>query len=155
MRGPLLTVLRLLVVVVQMTALMAYFLEYLYWGIVPGMLWAFLVSLFLPLVATVLAVIGAVQVWAWPWWAALLIFLPGLMISFTALAGVGLAGLLSALLFRRVRARGGPFAEAFARARAAQGQADAAQARSGRTTAPHDDRTIEGEVISSRVDNDK
>lgn len=75
---------------------------------------------------------------------ALLVFLPGLVITLTALAGAGMAGLLGALLFRRVRARGGfargPFATA-------AGQPDPSPAASA-------GEVIEGEVISSRVDNE-
>lgn len=138
------TVLRVVIVVIQMTALMAYFLDYLHWHLVAGMLAAFLVSLFLPLVATGLAAYAAVKVWGWSLLLALLVFLPGLVITFTALAGAGMAGLLGALLFRRVRARGGfargPFATA-------AGQPDPARPA-------HDDAIIEGEVLSSRVDND-
>lgn len=140
----LLTVLRFLIVLIQMTALMAFFIDHLGWGLLLGTLSAVATALFLPLVATVLAMIGAIKVWAWPWWAAMLVFLPGLALSLTAIAGVGAAGLLSALFFRRLRAQqrsprdfGGP------------GTAYQPGAR-------HEDRsggdTIEGEVISSRVD---
>lgn len=138
----LLTVLRFLIVIIQMTALMAFFIDHLGWGLLLGTVSAVATALFLPLVATVLAMIGAIKVWAWPWWAAMLVFLPGLALSLTAIAGVGAAGLLSALFFRRLRAQqrgprgfGGPGQQAGA-GREARGGGD----------------TIEGEVISSRVD---
>ena len=138
------TVLRVVIVVIQMTALMAYFLDWLHWPLIGGMLAAFLVSLLLPLVATGLAAYAAVKVWGWSLLLALLVFLPGLVITLTALAGAGMAGLLGALLFRRVRARGGfargPFATA-------AGQPEP-------SPAANDGEIIEGEVISSRVDNE-
>lgn len=152
MRAAVLALLRFVLVVIQMAALLAFFFDHLGWGLLGGALSAMLVSIFLPLVATVLAMVGAVKVWLWPWWLAVLVFLPGLALSLTALAGVGAAGLLSALLFRRVQARGGfrtgPFA-AGGGFRQPSGQgghgADHAATQGG-------GQTIEGEVISSRVD---
>lgn len=142
-RAVVLTMLRFVIVIIQMTALMAFFIDHMGWGLVLGAVSAVLLSLFTPIVATLLAMVGAIKVWAWPWWAAMLVFLPGLALSLTAIAGVGAAGLLSALFFRRLRARtqqGGFAGGGFTR----------------RQGPPHDDqgtgRTIEGEVISSRVD---
>lgn len=150
-RAVVLTLLRFVIVVIQMAALMAFFLDHLGWGLFGGVLSAMLVSIFMPLVATVLAMVGAVKVWLWPWWAAVLVFLPGLALSLTALAGVGAAGLLSALLFRRVQARGGFRAGPFAAGGDGFRQSSGPAAH-GADHAAGGGQTIEGEVLSSRVD---
>lgn len=135
MRAILFLLLRLVVLVVQMAGLLAYFAQYLQWGPLASVLSSVLLVAFLPLVGTVLGFIGAIKVWLWPWWLALLVFLPGLALSLAALVGVGTAGLLTALRFRR-RLRGAAGPDGRTRPGSFRGD------------------TIEGEVLSSRVDND-
>ncbi len=166
-RALLLVLLRLAVVIIQMAGLLAFFLDYLEWGMFASVLAAVALVLLMPLVATILGFIGAIKVWLWPWWLALLVFLPGLALSIMALAGFGAAGLLTAFFLRRVRQRrggsftggpfaGGPFAGGpFARGPFA-GQPGAGQPGGQQSDSPAGDgRTIEGEVISSRVDGER
>lgn len=131
-----LSVLRFLVALVQMAGLLAYFHVHLGWGLLPTAVLAFAMTLLVPIAATIFGFMGAIYAWGWPWWLAFLVFLPGLAMALTAIAGVGVVGLLSGVLLRRLRVRQ-PAPSPFDRPS---------------QTGPHD--TIEGEVLSSRVDND-
>lgn len=126
----LLSLFRFLVALVQMAGLLAYFHQYLGWGLPASAITGLLLTLLVPIAATVFGFLGALQAWAWPWWLALLVFLPGLVMALMAVAGVGVLGALSAVLLRRRRPT--------RPAENANGLSDA----------------IEGEVISSRVDGD-
>lgn len=130
-----LSVLRFLIALVQMAGLIAYFHQYLGWGLLPTALVALLMTLLVPIAATILGFMGAIYAWAWPWWLAFLVFLPGLAMALTAVAGVGILGMLSAFLMKRL-----------GRHRSATRHAREPSADAG--------DTIEGEVISSRVDPD-
>lgn len=137
MRAALLSLLRFAVALVQMAGLLAYFHQYLDWGLFSTVIVALLMTLLVPLAATIFGFLGAIHAWAWPWWLALLVFLPGLAMALAAMAGVGIAGLLSGVLLRRLRTRQ-PEASPFSR-----------QQHSANAHEP-----IEGEVLSSRVDGD-
>lgn len=148
MRAILFLLLRLAVLVIQMAGLLAYFSQYLGWSSLASLLVSLLLVMFLPLAATILGFIGALKVWLWPWWLALIVFLPGLALSLAALVGVGTAGILSALFFKRRLQRyqqggAGPFQRGPFQSAAGGDPADAGQGS-----------TIEGEVLSSRVDNE-
>ncbi len=152
MRAILFLLLRLAVLAIQMAGLLAYFSQYLGWSSLASMIVSVLLVVFLPLAATILGFIGALKVWLWPWWLALIVFLPGLAFSLAALVGVGTAGLLGALFFKRRlqhfrQGGGGPFQRGPFRAQdPLRGETRQDQGGSG--------STIEGEVLSSRVDND-
>lgn len=133
--------LRLVVMIIQLAAVMVFFTDGVGWGLWLAVPLTVLVVLLLPFVGAVLAIIGAIQVWLWPWWLALLVFLPGLVLSLLALFGVGTAGALSWWLLRRRL----PTAMQ-------QAQQHAAQDRQARSR-PVDD-VIEGEVLDSRLDDD-
>jgi len=133
-----LSVLRFLIALVQMAGLIAYFHQYLDWGLLPTAVVALLLTMLVPIAATILGFMGAVYAWAWPWWLAFLVFLPGLAMALAAVAGVGIVGALSAFLMKRLGMR---------------------QRRGGNTSehgsnASGHGSTIEGEVISSRVEPD-
>ncbi len=150
MRAVLFLLLRFAVLVIQMAGLLAYFSQYLGWGSFASAVVSVLLVAFLPLVATVLGFIGAIKVWAWSWWLALIVFLPGLALSLAALVGVGTAGVLSALVFRRKLQRMGGQGGwgAGTHGREQSGQQGPGSAAGGQGS------TIEGEVLSSRVDNE-
>jgi len=93
--------LRLVVMIIQLAGLMAFFTDYVQWNLLLSVLLSVLLVMWLPLVATVLGFVGAIQVWMWPWWLALLVFLPGLALSLMAIAGVGAASLLSVFVLRK------------------------------------------------------
>lgn len=164
MRAILFLLLRLAVLVIQMAGLLAYFSQYLGWSSLASMIVSVLLVAFLPLAATVLGFIGALKVWLWPWWLALIVFLPGLALSLAALVGVGTAGILGALFFKRrlqrfQRGTGGPFQRGpFYTGGDTSGQPGGQQGPlhgEGRQDhAGGSGSTIEGEVLSSRVDND-
>jgi hypothetical protein len=146
--------LRLVVMIIQLAGLMAFFTDYVQWNLLLSVLLSVLLVMWLPLVATVFGFIGAIKVWLWPWWLALLVFLPGLALSLMAIAGVGAASLLSVFVLRK---RQGQFAEALRRAQQQQGQQPYGQ--SGPNQAPPHQANgegdiIEGEVVSSKVDDD-
>lgn len=134
--------------IIQLAGLMAFFTDYVQWNLLLSVLLSVLLVMWLPLVATVLGFIGAIQVWMWPWWLALLVFLPGLALSLMAIAGVGAASLLSVFVLRK---RQGQFAEALRRAQQ-QGQSAPNQAPPHQASGKGD--IIEGEVVSSKVDDD-
>jgi len=134
--------------IIQLAGLMAFFTDYVQWNLLLSVLLSVLLVMWLPLVATVLGFVGAIQVWMWPWWLALLVFLPGLALSLMAIAGVGAASLLSVFVLRK---RQGQFAEALRRAQQ-QGQSGANQAPPHQASGKGD--IIEGEVVSSKVDDD-
>ena len=141
--------------IIQLAGLMAFFTDYVQWNLLLSVLLSVLLVMWLPLVATVLGFVGAIQVWMWPWWLALLVFLPGLALSLMAIAGVGAASLLSVFVLRK---RQGQFAEALRRAQQ-QGQPQQPYGQSGpNQTPPHQASgkgdIIEGEVVSSKVDDD-
>lgn len=141
-----LSVLRFLVALVQMAGLLAYFHIHLGWGLLPTALLAFALTLLVPIAATIFGFMGAIYVWAWPWWLAFLVFLPGLAMALTAVASVGILGVLSAFLMKRLgvrRPQRGPFA----------GRGQMPPQPESHTHAGRGD-TIEGEVISSRVEPD-
>jgi len=147
--------LRLVVMIIQLAGLMAFFTDYVQWNLFLSVLLSVLLVMWLPLVATVLGFIGAINVWFWPWWLALLVFLPGLALSLMAIAGVGAASLLSVFVLRK---RQGQFAEALRRAQQ-QGQPQQPYGQSGPNQAPPHQASgkgdiIEGEVVSSKVDDD-
>lgn len=149
MRAALFLIFRLAVLTLQMAGVLAFFSHHLAWSLFASVLCAVLLVAFLPLVATVLGFIGAVKVWLWPWWLALLVFLPGLALSLAALLGLGTAG--AALILRR-RLRGGAAAPGAGWRRPGwQGGQPAGQSD---PEAPGPGDTIEGEVLSSRVDKD-
>ena len=126
-----LSVLRFLIALVQMAGLIAYFHQYLGWGLLPTAVVALLLTLLVPIAATILGFLGAIHAWAWPWWLAFLVFLPGLAMALAAVAGVGVVGMLTAFLMKRLGLR------------------------HRRDDTPADrGSTIEGEVISSRVEPD-
>lgn len=133
--------------IIQLAGLMAFFTDYVQWNLLLSVLLSVLLVMWLPLVATVLGFVGAIQVWLWPWWLALLVFLPGLALSIMAIAGVGAASLLSVFVLRK---RQGQFAEALRRAQQQQGQTSQAPPHQ----ASGEGDIIEGEVVSSKVDDD-
>ena len=144
-----LSLLRFLIALVQMAGLLAYFHQHLGWGLLPTALLALALTLLVPIAATIFGFMGAIYAWAWPWWLAFLVFLPGLAMALTAVAGVGIVGVLSAFLMKRMgvrRAPRGPFAD---------GQRPP-QSDSYTHSGAHSNQgsTIEGEVISSRVEPD-
>lgn len=154
MRAILFLLLRLAVLVIQMAGLLAYFSQYLGWSSLASLLVSLLLVMFLPLAATILGFIGALKVWLWPWWLALIVFLPSLALSLAALVGVGTAGILSALFFKRRLQRyqqggAGPFRQGPFQRGPGSDPADAGQGSAGGPGS-----TIEGEVLSSRVDNE-
>lgn len=151
----LLSLLRLVVIVIQMAGLMAFFVDYSGWSVLLALPVAVLLAVFMPLVATILGCIGAIKVWLWPWWLALLVFLPGLAFSLTAIAGVGAAGILSMLFFRK-RLQAGFRAGRFKAGTFGPGGFNAgSHPHAGQGgQAPQGD-TIEGEVLSSRVDGER
>lgn len=140
--------LRLVVMIIQLAGLMAFFTDYVQWNLLLSVLLSVLLVMWMPLVATVLGFVGAIQVWLWPWWLALLVFLPGLALSLMAIAGVGAASLLSVFVLRK---RQGQFAEALRRAQP-HGQQGPHQAPPHQASGKGD--IIEGEVVSSKVDDD-
>ena len=153
LRVALLTLLRFVIALVQMAGLIAYFHQHLDWGLLPTALVALLLTLLVPIAATIFGFMGAIYAWAWPWWLAFLVFLPGLAMALTAIAGVGILGALSAFLMKRLgvrRPQRGPFA--------GRGQMPPEhEAHSGYDrgdNASNRGSTIEGEVISSRVEPD-
>lgn len=127
----LLLILRIVVMAIQIAGMMAFFNTVLGWGQFATFLSSLLVALFMPLLGTFLGAYGAWQVWDWSWWLVLLVFLPSLAVSLMTLVGVGAAGLLSALFLRK-----------------------RLQAGFGRPADASQGSTIEGEVLSSRVDSD-
>lgn len=127
----LLLILRIVVMAIQIAGMMAFFNTVLGWGQFATFLSSLLVALFMPLLGTFLGAYGAWQVWDWSWWLVLLVFLPSLAVSLMTLVGVGAAGLLSALFLRK-----------------------RLQAGFGRPADAGQGSTIEGEVLSSRVDSD-
>jgi len=144
-----LSVLRFLVALVQMAGLLAYFHVHLGWGLLPTAALAFAMTLLVPIAATIFGFMGAIYAWGWPWWLAFLVFLPGLAMALTAIAGVGILGALSAFLMKRLgvrRQQRGPFA----------GSQVPPQSDSYTHSGQHSNQgsTIEGEVISSRVEPD-
>lgn len=157
----LLLILRIVVMAIQIAGMMAFFNTVLGWGQFATFLSSLLVALFMPLLGTFLGAYGAWQVWDWSWWLVLLVFLPSLALSLMTLVGVGAAGLLSALFLRkRLQAgfgRGGFGQGGFGHggfrrpdgASPEQGRQD-----SGRPADASQGSTIEGEVLSSRVDSD-
>ena len=140
-----LSVLRFLVALVQMAGLLAYFHVHLGWGLLPTALLAFAMTLFVPIAATIFGFMGAIYAWAWPWWLAFLVFLPGLAMALTAVASAGILGVLSAFLMKRLGVR-----------RPQRGPFGAGQMPPQSDSHPHASQgsTIEGEVISSRVEPD-
>lgn len=141
-----LSVLRFLVALVQMAGLLAYFHIHLGWDLLPTAILAFAMTLFVPIAATIFGFMGAIYAWAWPWWLAFLVFLPGLAMALTAVASVGILGVLSAFLMKRLgvqRPQRGPFA----------GRGQMPPQSESHTHSSRGD-TIEGEVISSRVEPD-
>jgi hypothetical protein len=89
---------------------------------------------------------GAVYAWSWPWWLAFLVFLPGLTLALTAVAGVGILGMLSAFLFKRFGIK--------LATRGTAGRAGRVPPHEAEPSAAGRGDTIEGEVLSSRVDTD-
>lgn len=142
MPKPLLSLLRLIVAIIQMAGLMAYFVEYQQWNALMAVIVAIALTLFLPLAATILGFIGAMKVWGWAWWVAMLVFLPGLALSLTAIAGVSLASLVAAFALKRVRQQSG------------RRQPPHQAANDDTTTERASGEVIEGEVISSHFDNE-
>ncbi len=148
-----LSVLRFLVALVQMAGLLAYFHVHLGWGLLPTAILAFAMTLLVPIAATIFGFMGAIYAWAWPWWLAFLVFLPGLAMALTAVASVGILGVLSAFLMKRLgvrRPQHGPFA---GRGQMPPQSDSHTHANRGDTHSGRGD-TIEGEVISSRVEPD-
>lgn len=133
--------LRLVLMIVQLAAVMVFFTDWVGWSLWLALPLTVLVVMALPFVGTVLGIIGAIKVWLWPWWLALLVFLPGLVLSVLALFGVGTAGVLSWWMLRR------RLPDAM---RKAQQQAGT---RHRATTATEAD-VIEGEVLGSRIDDE-
>lgn len=142
MPKPLLSLLRLIVAIIQMAGLMAYFVDYQQWNTLMAVIAAVALTLFLPLAATILGFIGAMKVWGWAWWVAMLVFLPGLALSLTAIAGVSLASLVAAFALKRVRQHAG------------HRQSPFQAANDDSTTTQASGEVIEGEVISSHFDNE-
>ena len=83
----------IVLLILRVAAVSAWLVGELHWGSLMAGITAVLGSLYFPLVATILGCIGAVQVWGWPIWVAVLVFLPGLVLSIAALLGIGAAGL--------------------------------------------------------------
>lgn len=146
----------LVLLILRVAALSAWLVGELHWGALMAGIVAVLGSLYLPLAATILGCFGAVQVWGWPVWVAVLVFLPGVVMAIAAIMGIGAAGLMA---WRKPEVR-----QAF---RWARGQRAAQQERyTQASSTPEDEptytnrrpkqaasgRTLEGEVISSRVD---
>lgn len=177
MRSPLLSLLRFVVLIIQMAGLMAYFVQYVGWNPLLAVIVSVLLATLLPLAATILGFLGAIHVWGWSWGLALLVFLPGLALSLAAMAGIGAASLFSVLALKRMRRQGGPwhspggpggagwggrFGGRFGRG--GFGQGSSGQGGFGQEGQPHDGaapedhsqsgNVIEGEVISSHLDND-
>lgn len=146
----------LVLLVLRIAALSAWLVGQFHWSPLMAGVTAVLGSLYFPLVATVLGCVGAVQVWGWPVWVAVLVFLPGVVLAIAALLGVGAAGFMA---WRKPEVR-----QAFrwAKGQRAQqerytrasplDQEDEPTYTNQRPQQPASGRTLEGEVISSRVD---
>lgn len=132
MRSVLMSVLRFVVICVQMAGLLAFFHEYSGWGSLSSLLAALAVSLFLPFAGAILGCIAAIKVWGWSWLMSLLVFLPGLILPLLAVFGVAGAGAWSLMRWRRP----GRVPDSWATGRQQSGRGD----------------IIEGEVIHSRTD---
>jgi hypothetical protein len=144
-----------MLLILRIAALSAWLVGELHWGPLMAGLIAVLASLYLPLAATILGCFGAVQVWGWPVWVAILVFLPGVVLSIAALMGIGAAGLVA---WRKPEVR-----QAFRWARSQRAKQERYTSASSapeeeptytnrRPQQPASGRTLEGEVISSRVD---
>lgn len=142
----LMSVLRFLIALVQMAGLIAYFHQYHEWPLLPTAIVALALTLLAPIVATIFGFMGAVYAWSWPWWLAFLVFLPGLTLALTAVAGVGILGMLSAFLLKRFGIK--------LATRGTAGGAGRASPHTAEPSAAGRGDTIEGEVLSSRVDTD-
>lgn len=101
MRSVLMSVLRFVVICVQMAGLLAFFHEYAGWGSLASLLGALAVSLFLPFAGAILGFIAATKVWGWSWLVSLLVFLPGLILPLLAVFGIAGAGAWSLMRWRR------------------------------------------------------
>lgn len=88
MRSVLVSVLRFVVICIQMAGLLAFFHEYSGWGSLSSLLAALAVSLLLPFAGAILGCIAAIKVWGWSWLMSLLVFLPGLILPMLAVFGV-------------------------------------------------------------------
>ena len=140
------SVIRFLIALVQMAGLIAYFHHHLAWGLVLTAIVALVLAMLVPIAATIFGFMGAIYVWSWPWWLAFLVFLPGLAMALTALAGVGLLGVISAFLVKRLGIK--------IPTRGPSTQSGHVPPNSSTQGTPGRGDTIEGEVISSRVDAD-
>lgn len=146
----------IVLLILRVAAVSAWLVGELHWGSLMAGITAVLGSLYFPLIATILGCIGAVQVWGWPVWVAVLVFLPGVVLSIAALLGIGAAGFMA---WRKPEVR-----QAFRWAKGQRAQQE--RYTNGSATQPEDEttytnrrpqqpasgRTLEGEVISSRVD---
>lgn len=134
-------VLALLLLLLRVAAISAWLVGSFHWSSLMAGITAVLLSLYFPLISTVAASIGAVKAWAWPVWVSVLVFLPGVVLALMALAGVGAASAMAWHKFKGFPPRG-------------HRTDSGAQPGAGRASQTRGD-TIEGEVISSRVDPDR
>lgn len=145
----------LILLILRIAALSAWLVGELHWGPLMAGITAVLASLYLPLAATILGCFGAVQVWGWPVWVAVVVFLPGVVLSIAALMGIGAAGLMAwrkpevRQAFRWAKTQRAK-QERYTRASSAPEEEPTYTNR--RPQQPASGRTLEGEVISSRVD---
>lgn len=130
--------LALLLLLLRVAAISAWLVAGFQWSPLMAGITAVLVSLYFPLISTVAACIGAVKAWSWPVWVSVLVFLPGVVLALMAIAGVGAASAMAWHKFKGFPPRG-------------QRTDAGAQSGTGGPSQPRGD-TIEGEVISSRVD---
>lgn len=149
----------LVLLILRVAALSAWLVGELHWGALMAGIVAVLGSLYLPLAATVLGCFGAVQVWGWPVWVAVLVFLPGVVLSLAAVLGIGAAGLMAwrkpevRQAFRWARGQRAAQGERYSHDNRASSTPEAEPTYTNRRPQqPASGRTLEGEVISSRVD---
>ncbi|MEO6698694.1 MAG: hypothetical protein ABIR53_03875 [Paraperlucidibaca sp.] len=146
----------LILLILRIAALSAWLVGELHWGPLMAGITAVLASLYLPLAATILGCFGAVQVWGWPVWVAVVVFLPGVVLSIAALMGIGAAGLMAwrkpemRQAFRWAKSQRAE-QERYTRASSTPPE-DEPTYTNRRPQQPASGRTLEGEVISSRVD---
>lgn len=126
--------LALVLLLLRVAAISAWLVGGFQWSSLMAGVTAVLLSLYFPLISTVMASIAAVKAWSWPVWVSVLVFLPGVVLALMALAGVGAASAVAWHRFKKLSPR-----------RAGAASTPPPQASSSGTT-------IEGEVISSRVD---
>lgn len=80
--------------IVQMTAIIGGFNDWLGWNIVLSVILAMVLTWF-PLIGAALGIMGAVNAWGWEWWQALLLFAWPMILVFGFGIGSTILGKLS------------------------------------------------------------